>query len=320
MDSVLAYIQETLHVSADISEYDNIDGLPLYLRNGYDLSTLSMQNTACLLVRPTEKVNLTDLRKQSKQLRKLTGLDSVLCLDDIRIYTKEKMLSEGIPFISPGKQIYMPFLGVALTNNAREIPQADEISFGAQKLLLTAIYQNWTNTTATEAAGILGVSKMSVTRCFDHLQSAGLDLISQNGKTRRFVWSGGRRALWAAVLPHLRNPVQRQYRLGMRIETAGYKLGGLSALCHYSMLADNSYTTYSVGKGATNALELNKQPSLPEDETPNMVIQVMRYELSYLGDDAVDPLTAILSLTDDDKSDPRVEAAIEEVLEECLRD
>ena len=39
-----------------------------------------------------------------------------------------------------------------------------------------------------------------------------------------------------------------------------------------------------------------------------------------LGDDAADPLTAILSLTDDEKSDPRVEAAIEEVLEECLRD
>ena len=194
MDSVLAYIQETLHISADISEYENMDGLPLYLRNGYDLSTLSMQNTECLLVRPKEKANLTELRKQSKQLKKLTGLHSVLCLDDVRIYTKEKMLSEGIPFIAPGKQIYMPFLGIALTNSAREIPQSDEISFGVQKLLLTTIYQNWTDTTTTEAAGILGVSKMSVTRCFDQLQSAGLGLISKNSKTRRYVWSGGRRA------------------------------------------------------------------------------------------------------------------------------
>ena len=28
----------------------------------------------------------------------------MLCLDDVRIYTKEKMLSEGIPFIVLGKQ------------------------------------------------------------------------------------------------------------------------------------------------------------------------------------------------------------------------
>ena len=126
--------------------------------------------------------------------------------------------------------------------------------------------------------------------------------------------------MFDTAFPYLRNPVHQQYRLGMQIETTGYKLGGLSALCHYSMLTDNSYTTYSVSKGAANALELNKQPSLPEDETPIMVIQVMRYDLSYLGDDAIDPLTAILSLTDDDKSDPRVEAAIEEVLGECLRD
>jgi hypothetical protein len=46
----------------------------------------------------------------------------------------------------------------------------------------------------------------------------------------------------------------------------------------------------------------------------------MRYELDYKDAGAIDPLTAILSLTDEEKTDPRVETAIEEILVDCLRD
>ena len=321
MNTVLEYIKETLHMEAEISEYDKTNDLPLYLRAGYDMSALSLQNVKCLLVRPKEKANLTDLRKQAARLKKLTGLESVLCLDSARIYTREKMLSEGIPFIITGKQIYMPFLGVALTNNdAREIPQVEAISFTTQKLLLMAIYQKWTEMTVTEAASVLGVSKMSVTRCFDELQAFNLNLIMSKGKTRCFAWTEHRRALLDITMPYLRNPVYRQYRLGFPIELRDCKLGGVSALCHYSMLADDSSTTYAVSKDTAKALELNKLEVIPPDESPVMVVQVMRYDIDYLGNEAVDPLTAILSLSGRIKGDPRIEAAIEKVLEDCLND
>ena len=51
-----------------------------------------------------------------------------------------------------------------------------------------------------------------------------------------------------------------------------------------------------------------------------MVVQVMRYDIDYLGNEAVDPLTAILSLSGSIRDDPRIEAAIEKVLEDCLND
>ena len=321
MDTLLAYIEDTLHLNTSIFRYEKSSDLPLYLRNGYDLSTLSLLNVQCLLAKPKEQTNLTALRKQASQLKQLTGLNCVLCLDDIRIYTREKMISEGIPFIIVGKQIYMPFLGIALTNNGlREIPLTDKISFCAQKLLLTAIYQGWTQTTLSEAANILGLSKMSITRCFDELQSAGLDLVKATGKTRRFVWTKSRHELWGAVAPFLRNPVARQHRFGTLIDIVDYKLGGMSALCYYSMLSDNPHTVYAVTKDTAKTLKLNKLPSIPSAESPIMVIQVMRYNLDYRGNKAVDPLTAILSLTNNYKDDPRVEAAIEEVLEKHLHD
>ena len=321
MNQFIAYIEETLHVNANIFLYGNSDTLPLYLRNGYDLYTVVIQNVQCLLARPKEQANLTVLRKQCAQLKKLTGLDCVLCLEGVRIYTKEKMLSEGIPFIIAGQQVYMPFLGIALSQNGmREIAPKDRLSFSTQKLLLTAMYQGWTQLTLTETAKILGMSKMTVSRCFDELLALGLSFIKTEGKMRRFIWENGRRSLWEASYPLLRQPVTLQYRLGEVIDVGSAKLGGISAVCHYSMLDDNPYTTYAVSKDNAKALELSKLPLVPEEEIPVMVIQVMRYDLEYRDTGTIDPLTAILSLTDEEKTDPRVEAAIEGILEECLHD
>ena len=321
MDQYISYIEETLHMNGNASVYERSDTLPLYLRNGYYLYSLAISGATCLLAEPKEPANLTALRKQSIQLKILTGLDCVLCLEVVRIYTKEKMLAEGIPFVIAGQQIYMPFLGIALTNNcAREIPVIDKISFSTQKLLLTAIYEGWVQTTLTEAAKALNISKMSVTRCFDELESLGLMLVKSEGKMRRFNYKSGRRALWETVRPFLRNPISRQYRLGEQLDIGFEKLGGMSAVCHYSMLADNHYTVYAISKDDAKEIGKLKLPLVPENETPFIIIHVMSYNLEYHEANAIDPLTAILSLTDEEKTDPRVEAAIDEILEECLHD
>ncbi|MCL1810195.1 MAG: hypothetical protein FWG42_10595 [Clostridiales bacterium] len=261
------------------------------------------------------------LRKQCAQLKKLTGLDSVLCLDNARIYTKDKMLQEGIPFVAVKQQIYMPFLGVALTQNgARDVPYTDKISFITQKVLLTAIYKGWETITLTEAAKAIGMSKMSMTRCFDELQALGLPFVRSETKSRKFIWEGSRRTFWDTVYPFLRNPVARQYRLDKQLEITSAKLGGMSALCHYSMLADEPYTVFAVSKGTVKEFEASKLPLIPNGEAPRMVVQVMQYEIDFGDAVAVDPLSAILSLTDADRLDPRVGTAIEKIWEDCLRD
>jgi hypothetical protein len=86
------------------------------------------------------------------------------------------------------------------------------------------------------------------------------------------------------------------------------------------MLSENSYKVYAVSKEVAKTLDLGKLPLIPEGEDPAMVVQVMPYDLEYGDSVAVDPLTAILSLTGEETADPRVEAAIDEILEGCLHD
>ena len=322
MKQFVRYIEDVLHIKITIFEQTSLNELPLYLRNGYDVMISEIQDIKFLLVYPKEQTNLTTTRKQTNQLKKLTGFECVLCLNEVGAYTKEKMLSEGIPFVIPGKQVYLPFLGIALSQNvSREIPYVDKLSFSTQRLLLTAIYRGWSQTSLTEAADALALSKMTLSRCFDELQAVGLGLVETIGKTRCFSLNGNRRELWDAIVPFLRNPVKRQYRLGSQIEIDDVKLGGISALCHYSMLAEDSYTVYSVSTKTTAKLPYAKSlPLIPEIESPVMVLQVMQYDLDYHDNHVVDPLTAVLSISEEDKADPRVDAAINEVLENCLRD
>ena len=321
MDQYITYIKETLYINVDASKYENTAILPLYLSKSYELCILTIYGFQCLLARPIEPTNLTALRKQCLHLKKLTGLECVLCLQEARIYTKEKMLSEGIPFIIAGQQIYMPFLGVALASNRKvDVSHVDRISFSSQKLLLTAIYDDWKKITLTEAASALCVSKMTVTRCFNEIQSLGLSLVQSGHKLRYFSRQNSRRALWESVRPHLRNPVIRQHRLEESIEHRSFRLGGMSAISHYSMLSDNNYMTYGVTKDTAKSINLQKVPVVPKNESPGMVIQVMGYEYDYHDLTAIDPLSAILTLTDDDLNDPRVEIAVDEILEVCFND
>ena len=319
MDQFIEYITETLHVEANASHYDNSGNLPLYLRNAYVFSVLTIQNVRCLLVHPKVATNLSVLRKQSKQLKVLTNLDIVLCLDNIRIYTREAMLAEGIPFVVVGQQIYMPFLGVALSKSAkRELQYKEKISFITQKMILTAIYNDWKCKTLTEVAISLGISKMSISRCFDEVTSLGLDIVKLDGKFRRFNWEGDRRSLWDAVYPYLRNPVIRRCNLSEHIDLSLVKLGGMSAVCHYSMLSDNEYKTYAATRDVVKYLKFSKETHILDNEQPHIIMQILGYDYEHNDCNVVDPLTAVLSLSDEEKEDPRVGLAVDQILEEFL--
>ena len=118
------------------------------------------------------------------------------------------MLEEGIPFIWENKQIYMPFLGILLQKNGvRVLPDCDEISFLTQKFLLSALYGKWDNMNVTIAAERMGVSKMSITRVFDEIESMKIPVLDKKGKFRRYIQYGTKKEIWEVIEPFLRSPL-----------------------------------------------------------------------------------------------------------------
>ena len=104
-------------------------------------------------------------------------------------------------------------------------------------------------------AKLLGVSKMSVTRCFDELDGFQMNLIDDNKTAGRyFKWGKSKKEFWELIRPYLRNPVEKELRLDC-LPPWPLPMSGLSAVSHFSMLGDNTYPTYAISKKALKDLQ-----------------------------------------------------------------
>ncbi|MBU5435908.1 hypothetical protein [Pseudoflavonifractor sp. MSJ-37] len=306
-------LEPLLHIPCTVVPYEDAAHLPLYLRGSYDFYEIKTEHTTFLAAQPIENIPLPTLRKHWAALTKQSGLTCAFYFDTLQPYKKEKLVEGGIPFILGTTEVFLPFLGVALSAQARELPEKKlECSMLTQKFLLIAIYQQIRSASAAQMANLLGVSRMSGTRCMDEVEGLFPTLIQKNGRRRVFAWDGEWKAYWILIRPSLRNPVVREYRLDEPLNLS-LPFSGISAVCHYSMLDEGHTRVYGMTKKMAADRKLSTQPQVPSDEIPVAIVQVLGYELPFQNYNAVDPLTAILSLTPEEQKDPRVEGAIQEI-------
>ncbi len=313
------FLEAMLHIPCTAKPYDEAGRLPLYLKGGYDFKKVEMVKTAFLAAEPKEQLAFSVLKKHRTGLEELTGLKCAFVLPQPTTYTKKKLIEAGIPFIQPGREVYLPFLGVALMAE-RENPSAeiDRISFLTQKLLLTVLYQRIRRGTAAGLAAKLGISRMSGVRCLDEIEVLCPALIRKERRSRILEWTGTWRDYWAAIRPILRSPIIKEYRLE-RPQNLLLPLSGMSAISRCTMLSDNAYPTYAATRAEASKLKLAELRQVPRSEMPAAVVQVVGYEI--IADDnnaAIDPLSAVLSLDGETLEDPRVESAIQQIEKEYI--
>jgi len=90
----------------------------------------------------------------------------------------------------------------------------------------------------TIAAERMGVSKMSITRVFDEIESMKIPVLDKKGKFRRYIQYGTKKEIWEVIEPFLRSPLLKEYDLEQSLAGNLVK-SGISALSEMSMLDDN---------------------------------------------------------------------------------
>lgn len=312
------YLEQVLHQNIDEKKYEDIGKLPLGCRNAFELSILKMGLQEFLLAAPTENMSLTELRKMRLQLERYTGYRCAFYLKKVNWYAAPKMVEEGIPFVWENHQVYLPFAGMLLQENAVRTPKnCAVISFLTQKLLLKALYENWKDVSAVQAAELLDVSRMSVIRCYDEIEAVGLPFLKTKKRSRRFYAMDDIKAMWDTMLPFMRNPVIRVFKPERKPEF-DMILSGTSALAKYSMLGEDSCITYALKKNQIGESGIKEIREVPQNEEPACYVQEVGYILPFGDEKAVDPLSLTLMLTEEDLADPRVENCRNEMLEELV--
>lgn len=311
----MTYIEKILHRPVVIQPYTVSRKLPPVISNNYKLKMVIIDGKSCIFAEPSSDINLSVIRKQQKLLENLTGMICVLEFSKINGYTKERLIEDGIPFVIREKQIYLPFLGVALfDDDERVIKPCERISFLTQKLLLTSIYENWKDVSVSKAAERLFVAKTSVTRCYDEIEVLELPYIKTKSRSRLFSTDGCAREMWGQIRDVLRNPILQQFQFKNNINHEGV-LSGMSALSVYSMLGDNPYPIYAVSKKEIGELLTENELLHSSADMPGCVIQELGYVIKFNKNQVIDPLSVALMITDSELSDPRVSKAVDEMLE-----
>lgn len=318
--STVAFVEQTLGLTLLPTPWQSETPLPSYLTNNYALYETPLLGTEQLLILSLrdEETSPGRLEKQLSKLEQLYTNEYIYVQENVTSYNRQRLIERKIPFIVPGRQLYLPHLGLDLREHfsTRHRPRST-LSPSAQALVLYMIYRQEAIYYPSGAADDLGYSAMTMTRAFDELEALGIgDPEDGADRYRKLRVEGDRRELWEEARDALRDPVAR--RLSAKFEEKAPDLcAGVSALAHYTMIAEPTRRTVALTSGEWKTLQRQGQAVEVQMQDDGVEVEVWRYNPSLLTrEPVVDPLSLYLSLKD--TADERVQKELHTLIERAL--
>lgn len=318
------YLFETLGVSTRLSQWEKQRLLPPFLDDLYRVYSCRILERPCLVLaaRSGEEISPAQVGKHIRKVGGFEpGVDVIYLHSLISPFNRKRLIEGKIPFVVPGKQMYLPFLGVDLREHLRKARtgKADRFMPATQAVFLTALYlppgEEITPALLTEK---LAYSRMTMSRALDEIEAAGLEIVFSGGRSRALVVPENRKQLFNEALPFLISPVRKRLNAAGNFSLTGLIPAGESALSMYGMLSEPLHHVYAVSP------EMWKHKERHENIVPMAIhvgdsveIEIWKYPPDlFVNQNRVDPLSLYLSLRH--VQDDRVEIALEHLLKESV--
>lgn len=133
MNEALIYLQEALGLSAKIKTWPGFARLPLHLR-AIEVRAVDANGFSFLLASWPTGVGLPEAKRVYSQLALRAETPVVVSFPDADARQRKALVAQGIPFVCPGRQAFLPFMGTACTERggARFRNHATKMSPNAQ--------------------------------------------------------------------------------------------------------------------------------------------------------------------------------------------
>lgn len=314
---MLDYLNQTLGLNAKISPWPEADQFPLYLRNGKKYFLLYIGGMECVLIETDENnFSLPAFRKQIAKLPAETD-HIVLSFKHLDSRQRKALIEAGLPFIVPGSQVYLPFLGVVLQERMKSIkPAPKKLSPTAQLILLYFTYEmgGWF-ARKVDLVKRLNLSAMNVTRAVQELEALKLVTVEKAGRSDYVSAIDNGKSLYKKALPYMIDPVQKRLYVRKKECFEPFPMAGEYALAAYSVLNGPPIECKAISRKEYKSLvgveEVDPAWSSSRDY---IQLEIWKYDprplVVYHGVDVVS-----LALSLQEIKDERVEQAVEEMME-----
>lgn len=295
--------------------------IPLYLAHSFQVYEIQLFGHSIILAIPKQedRSSLAELSKEREMLANGLHRDVVLVLSGLRSYERRRLVQKRVPFIVPGRQMFLPMMLVDLseTFSARAEAPSSHLGWVAQVILLRHLLRkDIVGRSLAEIAGVLGYSPMAITQGVEDLAGAHLCQGLRAGRTRTIRFEHEPKALWHAALPLLRSPVKRTHWL-LDLDTRKLHpyAAGLTALSEVTQLAAPPKPIFAASaKQVRPALTGGLLAPTPLEDEATSQLQVWAYTPGALtAGPYVDTLSLYLSLKDE--PDERIQMALQQLME-----
>lgn len=329
LDSLAKYVTEVLAPCTLAGSWPAAAGLPLYLQRGWEYQLLDLAGRRCLLMfdlSATQQNTAKNLHKAVTAVGQRFDGPVIYGVGDTTSYNRKRLIDQGLAFIVPGKQLYLPFMALDLRENFAPQARAEhhEISACAQQIILLQVYGLWqTQWAAREAGELLSVSKMTASRAYSELNELRLATASTTGRSKRLHFDLEGQAMWQSAATHLRSPVKKA--LWIMPSDSAHKLltcaAGEWVLAQHSALTAPKNPCFALPWGQWQALKTDGDfVELGQRQEDSVNIELWRYDPDWLApflntESPLDALSLYLSLKDTE--DERVQLACEDMLNDA---
>jgi len=314
------YLKETLDIYLRPKKWKETEKLPFFLRNLYAFFEVPILGTHCLAMVAKDEAEHTPatIRKHILQVQKKWSHEVIYVRQKVTAYNRKRLIEQKVPFVIPGNQMYLPFLGIDLREHFKKIRATDSPwSPSTQVVVLYALrHDGEPRFTPKNLANRLGYTAMTMTRALDELEGAGLGQIFMEGRERVLRFDRNKKELWGNALERLRSPVKKRMWVKYSLNKPLGMKAGLSALAYYSTLAEPANPVFALEGKKWKGIKTDKNLRVLDIPEPYAcMLEIWSYppEL-FAKSGVVDRFSLYLSMPAND--DERVEAALEEMMEQ----
>lgn len=295
MDDFSKYMEEALGLRVSFEDWDGAKAMPVFLRRSASYYLCGCAGERFVAAVPRGGETLPGLKRIASQTGRHTDLPVVLVSHDVDPRQRRALAAQGIAFVVPHKQAYLPFLALAASAEARRRSYGGTLTARGQAALV-AIIAHPGMRRARELGELAGMGASTVSRAVDELAQLGLIRRGKEGREVVFERDMRKNALLRKAMPLLGSPVARTVfaRRDDRLESLPD--AGESALSSRSMLAPPPIAQKAVAGRELASLPLEEvlEGELPDADT--VEVQAWRYDPLVAGLGEVDPVSLGASL------------------------
>lgn len=294
MNEALTYLQEALGLSAKAKTWPGFARLPLHLRS-IEVRAVDANGFSFLLASLPIGVGLPEAKRVYSQLALRAEAPVVVSFPDADARQRKALIAQGIPFVCPGRQAFLPFVGAACTERGgtRFHSRATKMSPNAQAAAIWGAGQESYH--SDDLCRALGISASRASEAITELVDRGLAR-RERRERRVIVFPVAVDLLLSEHMAELSSPVSKVIFARKAPQIDRLADAGETALATRSMLAAPGIEQKAVLRSAWRDLRDLEvaDGELPDNETA--MIQVWRYAPVFAESSRIDDISLALSL------------------------